>query len=83
MARKEVDSDMNFWKSVKMKTCKYVADSMIVLIKYIVTVSLKENELLTWLTPTDWSSTTGKGACENTKHKIGNEATERTPCQWN
>ena len=30
-----------------MKTCKYVADSMIVLIKYIVTVSLKENELLT------------------------------------
>ena len=40
-----------------------------------------QNESLTWPISIDWSSTTGTKECENTTHKIGNEATEKRPCR--
>ena len=40
-----------------------------------------QNESLTWPISIDWSSTTGTKECENTTHKIDNEATERRSCR--
>ena len=44
-------------------------------------IKSEQNESLTWPISIDWSSTTGTKECENTTHKIGNEATEKRSCR--